>query len=290
MEIFLFLLIIVVLYFVLKSYFIKYDTIIAFTGGLGSGKSFLSVKLAIKLLKRQIRKVKWKNTINFIKCKIKKTNFEPLPIPQLYTNIPVFINKKQGFSIELTEEHLLLRKKIIPRSVVFIDEIGAYASQFEYNNKNISDNFDEFIRLFRHYTLGGYLVVNDQCSENIVLTVRRRLNTVNNLFYFRVWFKLIWTVRVRNISISEEIKTIEENDKEDNMSKMWGFMPLFKRYDTFCYSERYRTVPLIDEKNHKQYKRYQLMKVSSIKINKLTTDEEPIFDKEAISDDIATQT
>lgn len=38
--------------FLIKQYCIKYDTVLAFTGGLGSGKSFLSVEMAIRLLKR----------------------------------------------------------------------------------------------------------------------------------------------------------------------------------------------------------------------------------------------
>ena len=117
---------------------------------------------------------------------------------------------------------------------MFIDEVGSFASQFEYNNPNIKDNFDEFVRLFRHYTKGGYLVVNDQCSENIVLQIRRRINTVFNLMHFKKWFGIVYTVKVRNISISEEIKTVEEQDTEDNMTTKIRFMPLFlKRYDTY---------------------------------------------------------
>ena len=46
-----------ILFFILKPYFIKYDTIICFTGGLGSGKSFNSSNVAVNLLKRMRIKI-----------------------------------------------------------------------------------------------------------------------------------------------------------------------------------------------------------------------------------------
>ncbi|MBR2927164.1 MAG: hypothetical protein IKC31_06270 [Clostridia bacterium] len=213
-----------------KSYHInRYDTIIAFTGGLGSGKSLLSVEMSIRLLKKMRRKVRWKNLFR------RKGN--KLPTPQLYSSIPVKISSKEN-AIILTDKHLLLEEKIVQNSVVFIDEIGSFCSQFDYRAPN-TDVFDEFVRFYRHYTKGGYLVCNDQCSENIVLQVRRRLNTVYNLMGFRKWFWLFYTVKVRNISVSEEIKTVEQQHTEDNMTTLFGFMPLFRRYDTYCYAPRY---------------------------------------------------
>ena len=59
-----------------KCYKIKYDTVIAFTGGLGSGKSFLSVSMAVKLLRKNRRKVKWHNRKEKIKQFFKKS-YEP---------------------------------------------------------------------------------------------------------------------------------------------------------------------------------------------------------------------
>lgn len=248
--------VVILVIFILKQYCIKYDTVLAFTGGLGSGKSFLSVEMAIRLLKRNRRRVKWYNFFH------KKS---PRRMPMLYSSIPVRISKKE-WSLELTEGHLLLADKIVERSVVFIDEIGSYASQFEYKNPNIMDNFDEFIRLFRHYTKGGYLVVNDQCSENIVLTVRRRMNTVFNLMHFKKYFGLFYSVKIRNINISEEIKTIEEESAEDGMSVHFGVLPVFsKRYDTYCYSNRYKGVPMIKPRKYSSFKKNTLLKVSKVK-------------------------
>lgn len=256
------IIILVIIFVFVKPYFEKYDTIIAYTGGLGSGKSFSGVKMSLKLYKRQLLKTKVHNFLH-PRAKWRK--------PILLSNIPIYINKKMGYSHLLTNEHLTLQEKIPPRSVVFIDEIGSYANQFDYN---VSSAFEEFIRLFRHYTLGGYLVCTEQCTENIVNTVRRRLNSVYNLMHFKKWFGLFYSVKIRNINISEEIKTIEETNTEDNMSTKIGFLPFTKHYDTYCYSERYNGVPLCEFVKAKSLKRNSMIKISRDKLPPKTINED----------------
>lgn len=275
MEIILIFIIVFILVFLWRCYKIKYDTIIAFTGGLGSGKSFKSVGMSLKLLRKNRRYVKRHNKFERIKAYFnKKHKIDEWEKPLLYSSIPVRISKNE-WSVRLVPDHLLLRKRIVPRSVVFIDEVGSWCSQFDFNNPNIRDNFDEFVRLYRHYTKGGYFVCNDQCSENIVLQIRRRINTVFNLMQFKKWFGFVYTVRVRNISISEEIKTIEEKDTEDNMTILWGFLnPFFKHYDTYCYSERYNTVPAWKERFYTRLKKNELLTVPTKRLEKKTTDVE----------------
>ena len=217
----------------IKPYFPHEETVKAYTGGLGSGKSLVSCKEARRLLRKNRRKVRWHN------IRHPKNKWET---PKLYSSIPLRISKREYAEV-LTHKHLLLWEKIVPRSVVFIDEIGAFASQFDFNNPLIRKNFDEFVRFFRHYTRGGYMVVNDQCSENIVLQIRRRLNHVYNLMNFDKFLFIYWT-KCRNMSVSEEIKTIEEGNTEENMRTLIGVLPLRMRYyDTHCYAGRYSTVP-----------------------------------------------
>lgn len=244
----------IILFILLVRYFLKNkrDTITCYTGGLGSGKTCFSVHDSIKIFKLQRFKVFLYNLFH----KVKREK------PLLYTTIPVYINKRYGMSEKLELDHVLLKKRLNERSVTFIDEIGGFASQFEYKNVNIYDNFDEFIRLYRHFTKGGYLVVNDQCSENIVLQVRRRINVITNLskFYVVPFFHIVIYFS-RKINISEEIKTIlVDEDDINNTSKLnityWPFFFKWKilgkkpHYDTYCYSERYKRIP---EKNCKSF-------------------------------------
>lgn len=258
--------VLLVIWFVVKPYFIHYDTVLAFTGGLGSGKSLVSTQYAIRLLRKNRWKVRFWNLRHPKKKKAK---------PLLYSSIPFRISRKE-WAVKLTPDHLLLRKHITEKSVCFIDEIDAFASQFDYNLKNILENFNEWCRLYRHYTKGGYLVCNTQATDNLVLQIRRRVNTVFNLMHFKKWFFLVYTVKVRNISISEELKTIEEEDVEDNMSTLFGFLPIFmKHYDTYCYSGRYDTVPELPEGQYSRLKTNVLLTCPRQKVQPLTNSQDP---------------
>ena len=254
----------------------KIEIITAFTGGLGSGKTNLSVDLSKTLtnrnrrkLKRVIRRRTIRNKLLFWKTP-KNTLFER---PLLISNIPVVVWRPSWirvafcklfhlkvpsveYSTKLTKEMLLLQTSIPQGSVILLDEIGAWASQFQFNDDNVIKVFDEFVRLYRHYyTVEGtkiepYMVVNDQCSENINLVIRRRLNMVHNLSNFlRIWRLGFYYERI--ISVSEEIKTIDtrtgiENDTQDNSNFRFKFFFWSKAYDSHCYRGRAKRLPRND--------------------------------------------
>ena len=243
------------------------DTVIAFSGGLGSGKTFLSVRTALRALR-------WSRILWRLDKLLHPVSRKHDPKPELYSSIPIrtvtgILRKKETFSHKLTPEILLLQERIPPRSVVMIDEIGSFMSQFEYRAVN-ADRLDEFVRLFRHYTLGGKFICNDQCSENIVLQVRRRLNTVYNLMRFRKLPLLpVWHCRVRNIIISEEIKTVQtERHAEDEFQILLGLMPPKNRknYDTYCYSRRYLRLWKTRTGRYTELKKDDLLKNPTVKV------------------------
>lgn len=238
------LVIVYIVWKIVKPYFIHYDTVLLFTGGLGSGKSLLSSQYALTLL----RKNRWK--VFFHNLTHPKDKWQK---PLLYSSIPFMVSKKES-AVRLTPEHLLLHSALVPRSVVFLDELDSFANQFDYQKANILENFNEFCRLYRHYTKGGYLVTNTQASDNCVLQIRRRINTCFNLMHFKRHFWVFYSVKIRNISLSEELKTVEEGNKEDSMSTKIGIMPFFRHYDTFCYSCRYGSVPFHAESRFSKLK------------------------------------
>lgn len=260
--------VLLILFLIIKPYFIKYDTVVAFTGGLGTGKSFMSVQTAIRELKKNRWKTKFYNFKQFIKRKPK------LEKPLLYSSIPIRISKNE-MSVVLNGDMLTLQEGFVKGSVVFIDEVDVFANQFAYANQNIiecankkdlkakrdgnedfdSGLFDEEIRLFRHlYSSPACeckLVCNSQATSNITTIIRRRMNTVFVLSRFRKYripilslFIVPYTVEVRNITITDEITNMSDNNAEDNMRIHIGIMPRKKRYDTHCYIHRADTIPV----------------------------------------------
>lgn len=256
-----------ILFLIIRPYVQKYDSVLLYTGGLGSGKSLVSSGMATRLLRKNRAKVRWHNFKQRFKRRSQR-NYKPLPL--LYSSIPIRISKKEWSTI-LDPETLLLGKGVVEKSVIFIDEVSLYIDQMTTKYVN-SDNLEEFITLARHYTKGGYVVLNSQSSNKCNFHIRYCVNNIINLFDFNKFLFLYW-VKVRNISNAEDITTIEEGNKEDNYSVLFGLLPIFtKRYDTYCYSERYNSVPMQSPLSRKSYKVNKLFRKPNAKITAMTSD------------------
>lgn len=233
-----------------KLYRLKYDNIIEFVGGEGSGKTLSAVQLALKLYSKNLSK--WNRKRIFINCAFwfnkdeKKSKIGAKPA--LYSNIPVSIYRKKGknyFSRVLISDILTLRKGVEPGSVLLIDELGQVLDQYvNYKNSLIRYDCREFFRLFRHYTQGGYMVCTDQVAGDNAKPIRDRIN----VFYWCFDFKkvlsygnhLLYKYRIKSFMRMENTQTMTTGSfVEDGSKWKWGFLNR-KLYDTYCYSERYR--------------------------------------------------
>ena len=256
----------IIIWRVLKPYIQQFDTVILYTGGLGSGKSLISSKMALRLLRKNRSKVKWHNFWH------PKDKWEK---PQLYSNIAFKISRSE-WGLQLTPSHMVLEAAIIPRSILFVDEVCLFLDQFSIKLP-ASETVEEFATLYRHYTQGGFLVMNTQSSNKVNFHFRYCVNSALNLSYFKKWlpFPLPWlwfTVMVRNISLADDIKRIEEGNREDSMSTLIGLRPLMKHYDTYTYSIRYKDVPRRRELRHSQFKTGVIMRCPKDKVYPKTKD------------------
>ncbi len=228
-------------------YRFRIGTLNAFVGSNGTGKTFCAVRTVEKVFKRKLRGARIRNALtaalNVFRPKGKKKPARELPV--LASNIPLDI-PGYGLAYELKPAHLLLQEKLPRGSVILIDEVGQWCSQYGYNNPNATDNgpFDEFARLCRHY--GEFtVVVTDQVASNIIFSLRRRLQTLHNMngISFAPFPLPFYTARVRTISVNEDIKTVEEGMDGESARTVLGYAPFRRRYDTRAFSERYKTVP-----------------------------------------------
>lgn len=242
----------IIIWFLIKKIFgkEKEDTAIMFSGSMGTGKSLNLVRRQKKLRHQAIKELKKLN-------KKFKTDYSFT----LYSNFPIQYKYKGKLylSVPITFEMLTLQEPMSPQCICVIDEFGSFISQFDYKIKNV-EKLDEHIRFWRHYHgNGSHLIVADQCSNNVVLQLRRRFNKVINCietkFYF---FGLIHITKYRVISISDEIKTVEEiksnlSDKNENETDLKykryigfhipkplrKFFRCYREYDDLAYSNRY---------------------------------------------------
>lgn len=270
---------------VIKPYTIKYDTMLGITGGLGSGKSFYSVVVALCLLHRARLRTLIYNIVH---------PSARLAKPDLYSNIPIRTGLRT-YSKRLTSEILTLQERIIPGSVVLIDEVDGFANQFGWENPNVSKIvkhdkksdtwretpglFDDFCRFFRHYYASScvepHIILNTQAMGNINLAIRRRMNTVYTLREFRTFrlpfislfgisLGIYWLKATKNDLSDETVVNVYDESKERNVI---GLLPFYRRYDTHCYSERIKSLPLTETDCFKRKKTNTIAKCPFIPLS-----------------------
>lgn len=286
---------ITIIYFFLKPYFVKYDTTIAFTGGLGSGKTLNAVKTGKTLFKKIESQIKFQNYFKKLinkyiiiphnkRCKkynIKhsedknpkfKTHWkekELAPLPKFFSNIPILLkkgNKKHEpvFTNKITKDMLLLKDTNIPEySIVLLDELPQLINQYNWNEIEVQNNVNEFITFFRHY-IGGYFIITAQSIDDVVSQIRRKMNTYYWLFDFHKFLFFFYKVRILQLQSSDIVSNVNQGFVEDNMK--WIYGTLFSRdYDSRCYSERYNRLSQKEqEKENYKYIRFGQMKTNSI--------------------------
>ena len=279
-----------ILYIILKPYFIKYDTTLLFTGTLGGGKTLNAVKTGTKIYKKTLFTIKWQNfwirQFNKIRnkhnhkvnkrIKLGKTKFinyweivKEHELPRLISNIPIRIHggKHEQWCNVLEKEMLTMTdkdekgnkmpiKKIPEYSVVIIDEIPQIVNQFNWNIKQIQDNLNEFVTFFRHY-VGGKLIMTSQSDSQVVKQIRDKMNTFYWLSNFRKFLHFFYKCDVCQFISSDVVGNVNTGFVEDNTKTIYGTL-FRKHYDSRCYSERYTTLP------ETQFKRFAKFKTNTI--------------------------
>lgn len=233
-----------VLYKSFKSYRLPNNNLICFTGTLGSGKTYLAVAHAlIEYKSRRLLHAIYKR-FKFISWVFPQSKYPA----NLYSNIPIQINlskKNPIYSKPLTKEHLLMYKLLPEGSVVVIDEIGQFCSQWEFDNPYVMQNIQTLVRFFRHFT-NGKMFMTDQVSDNIVKPIRDRIGYIYQLNDFHRAFKILpfYEVSVVPIlSLDNGMTNIEQEDITQNF--FFGFLPYkwlkISHYESRCFKKLYTT-------------------------------------------------
>ncbi|MEG2688466.1 MAG: zonular occludens toxin domain-containing protein, partial [Clostridia bacterium] len=226
------------------------QSIIAFTGTLGSGKTYLAVKHAIRAYNKQRFHHKIYKALAFLPFRnklLKDWKYEA----SFYSNIPVQIDK-ETISTPLKKEDLLERSRLPQKCVVLIDEIGQLASQWEFDNPLVMEQLGTFIRFFRHW-LDGKMFVTDQVADNIVKQIRSRLGMIYNLHDFHRYGGIMPFFKVTAIPLiliedaTNAVESFNGEDYEDTF--FFGFLSYsksgkHKKYQTRCFKPIYTDVAL----------------------------------------------
>lgn len=250
---------------------IKLPNVYLITGGVKTGKSFVNTWLAIKRYK-----------LNLFQYHLKKIIFPKKNIerPMLYSNIPLSRVKYNMLTIDI-----LKREARIPhKSVVFIDEASLLADSMDFQNKITNEEITLFVKLFGHYSHGGYLIYNTQDLKDVHFGFKRCTSTMLWI-HSKKKIPLLFTIlKVRElISMSDDNVSAENNFTNDVESDCLTLIipnKYYKYYDCYAFSSLTDNKTLKVNYNKKKHKEKRKAKyiVSFRKFR--TFDNSEVFDYE----------
>lgn len=236
---------------------IKLKSILFVDGSLGSGKSFLSVAIAVRVYKRNKRRYYVKRFFLrvlepfFPKLKGKwKTLEEPI----LYSSI---LLRHIGF-VKITRD-LLFRKnyRFAYGSVVLLDEFSLIADQMTFKDRELNERLSLFFKLFRHECRGNgcLLVINSQSVQDTHYSLRYVLSDYLYVHH-KTRFPFVSALKVQEMAYcgdknGNQILNVRNEDIEETCKTMLIFNKYHKYYDSVCYSVFTDMLPVYRKIEHR---------------------------------------
>lgn len=220
--------------FLSKFKFPKVGAIAVIVGGVKSGKSAVSVGLAVSNYKRVLRQ--WRLSCFFVKF-LNLFRREKLEFPEkpfLYSSIPL-----KGIEyVPLTRAHLMREVRFNYKSVVLIDEASLVADSQLIKDKEINTQLLLFFKLFGHETHGGRCIVNTHCITDLHYALKRTTSQYFYLHHLSKYIPFFTLAYMREERFSEDGANVNAytDDVEDSMKRVLMRSSVFKRYDPFCFS------------------------------------------------------
>lgn len=199
------------------------------SGAVKSGKTLLSVHLAIKQYKKNLRQY----YIAKVFATLVGLGSEYQYPPMLYSNIPLAKVKYNPLTIDI-----IMQKYRIPnKSVVLIDEASLLADSMLFKDQVVNNALMRFVKLFAHYTHGGTLIIDTQSVADNHFSIRRCIGSYVYI-YSRLKLPFISILSVREMAYSDDksIVSVSTSDIALEMRKVIIFNSTYKKYDCCCYS------------------------------------------------------
>lgn len=201
-----------------NNYKINFDFITFFEGGEGSGKTTILTHLAYKEVMKRIWQNRFKKLLFFIPNK-KYAN------TKVYSNYPIYINKKYGYTYVLTNEVLTWEKLVEDGSILVMDEMGLF---FPMETKK-TDQDKIFTMTYLRHILdkdnngnNARIFASSQSMDEVNKTFRRKCNKCYELSGMRKAFGIKKAkVNILQVYLSESINTqyIDNNEFANNIYK-----------------------------------------------------------------------
>ena len=197
------------------------------TGGVKTGKSIVTLTLARRKYKSNLRKWKLKKIL----CKIFRKEIPEKPL--FYSNI------RLGWEyVPMTREIFLREKRLAYKSVAFVDESSLIADSMDWKDKNINERLKMFNKLFGHETHGGSLYYNTQVMRDNHYAIKRCMNNYIYIHHSIKWIPFVYVSLVGELFYTEEGEMPAFKSGDPSQGLRWIISPkaVYKKYDCYTYS------------------------------------------------------
>lgn len=208
-----------------ESIKIELDSVTFFEGPLGSGKTRLLTSICIREFKRRVRVYKIHKVLEFLSFGIYKSKYF---IPNVYSNYPIFLGKRYGFSYVINTSVLNWEYKIEEDSIIVLDEVGYI---FPNQKEKTSDDYTFGITWLRHATNATILCASQSLSE-CNISFRRKVNRCYHLHNCRKFFWFLSAVEVVPVIISEDIKNVYNSNSSESVIQRYMFINPKKNFNS----------------------------------------------------------
>lgn len=226
-------------FFIFKVKHLKTPDVYMVDGGVKTGKSLITVMLAVKQYRRNVVKVAIFNFFRRIINKFRKMKKAPLDRPMLYSNMPLYKVKYNKLTLDI----LLWNVRIPYKSVCIIDEATLLADSMlgMARDKDKRAEFDKineiltlFLKTYGHQTHGGSCFYNSQNVIDLHFAFKRCTSTYLMVMKNRKYpFFCLVDVRELVHDESGDTKNVINRDVDDDNKPLFVSKRWYKYYDRY---------------------------------------------------------
>lgn len=223
--------------------------VVAFTGTMGSGKTFS----AVNSLKREY---KWRRLTWRVKRAVwlvtGKRGEEPAE-PSVWSNIPLLVRysrnpKKRVYARPVTLALLTCEDKFPENSLVLLDEISVMCDQYDFDDPLVMERLGRLMKFYRHWT-GGKVYITEQAVSCVTKPIRDKMGMVYQCEGLSRWLLVSPFVKIRIrplVMVDSEVSATSDTVETEAVPYLFFFSPprLFqsrkkRAYDSRCYKPIY---------------------------------------------------
>ncbi len=207
------------------------------TGGIKTGKSTLSVYLALRKYRRTL--IFWYIKCGFMSVFMRKKLKPEKPL--FYSNIPVKCKY-----VPITKELLLRQERFAYKSVIYICESSLIADSQLIRNQDINERLLLFNKLIAHETRGGCVFYDTQSISDCHYSIKRALSSylyIHHTFKYCPFYLLMW---VREFKYNEDNSIVNtvQTDVEDDLKLIIVPKRIWKKFDCYAFSSMTDKLPV----------------------------------------------